>query len=437
MPEPGPPGRTRSRRIWAQETDLLSALFRTAFLLAFVSAPLYLRDFVAQQALASLPVRLILSLASLFTLIVFVVYARRGPLHWQRPISLAVDVALVSAALYVFGPRSSVALFQVYYLVVLQGAIWFRITGALAAAVAATLGHGLAQAGLAGGVVGLDLLAGNTVGLPFLFIVAVVSGYLVASRDREHQEADRLRREMLLARTLQDLMLPPEPPQLPRWAVGLRLEPALEVGGDLYVLEPVAGGKWVVCLGDICGRSVRGMLYLSLIVAHTRAAAREGLSARDIARRVNAEVYDTLAPETYAALFLGLLDPVTGQLSFVNCGHPPPLVLGRDGPPRLLHTGGMVIGAARGVDYREDTTVIAPGEALVASTDGVVGARNWAGDEFGEERVAQVVRRGWSENLTPEAIVASLIAATQDWSAHPGADDATCLLLQRLDETEA
>ena len=431
MAEPGLSGRAGPRRLWAQETDLLSALFRTAFLLAFVPAPLYLRDFVAQQAVASLPVRLILLLATLFTLIVFVVYARRGSLHWQRPLSLAVDVALISTALYVFGPRSSLALFQVYYLVVLQGAIWFRVGGALATAFAAALGYGLAQAGLTGGLAGFDPLAGNTVGLPFLFIVALVSGYLVASRDRERDEADRLRQEMLLARALQDLMLPPEAPRLPHWAVGLRLEPALEVGGDLYILEPLDDGTWVVCLGDICGRSVRGMLYLSLIVAHTRAAAHEGLSAPEIARRVNAQVYDTLAPETYAALFVGLLEPGTGKLSFVNCGHPPPLVLGRGGPPRLLQTGGMVIGATRAADYREETVVIAPGEALVACTDGVSGARNRVGEEFGEERIAEVARRGLREGREAEETVARLIAAARDWSAHPGSDDATCLVLQR------
>ena len=100
MAEPAA-GRTRA---WAQETDLLSALFRTAFLLAFVPAPLYLRNEQALHAVSTWPVRLIIVFAALFTVLVYVVYARQRSVRWQRPLSLTVDTALVSAALYTIGP---------------------------------------------------------------------------------------------------------------------------------------------------------------------------------------------------------------------------------------------------------------------------------------------------------------------------------------------
>jgi sigma-B regulation protein RsbU (phosphoserine phosphatase) len=257
----------------------------------------------------------------------------------------------------------------------------------------------------------------------------------VASRDREHQEASRLRQEMLLARTLQDIMLPPQPPRIRHWAVGLRLEPALEVGGDLYILERLSSGDWVVCLGDISGKSVYGLIYLSMIVAHTRAAVREGLSPEEVARQVNAQVYDMLAPETYAALFIGLLNPETGLLTFVNCGHPPPLVVSpKQGEVRLLPMGGIVIGATREVDYRQACVAIAPGEALVAYTDGLSEARNRQGVEFGEEHIGRIALAGLQEGRNAEELVGRLLLAARRWSATPGRDDATCLVLHRLPE---
>ena len=431
------PGAAGPVRAWAQETDLLSALFRTAFLLAFVPAPLYLRHADAVHAAAAhWAVRLIIVVAALFTITVYLTYARRRSLRWQRPLSLAVDTALISAALYTFGPTSAMGLFQVYYLIVLQGAVWFRVAGSLTAAVAAAIGYAVVQIAFTGGsFLTQTALATHSIGLPFLFIVAVVSGYLVASRDREHQEASRLRNEMLLARTLQDIMLPPQPPRIRGWAVGLRLEPALEVGGDLYILERLASGDWVVCLGDISGKSVYGLIYLSMVVAHTRAAAHEGLPPAQIARQVNAQVYEMLAPETYAALFIGLLNPETGVLTFVNCGHPPPLVVAPEqGEVRVLPTGGLVIGAVRDVVYRQETLTLAPGEALVGYTDGLSEPRSRQGEEFGEERIGRLALAALQEGRDAEELVGRLLLAARRWTATPGKDDATCLVLQRLGE---
>ena len=431
------PGSAAPVRAWAQETDLLSALFRTAFLLAFVPAPLYLRNNEALHAGASSwLVRAIIVVAALFTVVVYLTYARRRNLRWQRPISLLVDTALISAALYTFGPTSAMGLFQVYYLIVLQGAVWFRVSGAIMAAVAAAIGYSVVQIAFSGGsLLSQTTLGTHGVGLPFLFIVAVVSGYLVASRDREHQEASRLRNEMHLARALQDIMLPPQPPKISGWGVGLRLEPALEVGGDLYILERLASGDWVVCLGDISGKSVYGLIYLSMIVAHTRAAAREGLAPEWIARQVNAQVYDMLAPETYAALFIGLLNPETGVLTFVSCGHPPPLVVApATGEVRMLPMGGLVIGAVREVRYRQERVTLAPGEALVAYTDGLSEPRSRQGEEFGEERIGRIALAALEEGRDAEELVGRLLLAARRWAATPGKDDATCLVLQRLPE---
>jgi len=421
-------------RFLEQQTDLFSALLRLAFLVAFLGTTVLSSVPMRQEW----PVRVIIIIASLFTSVVFFCYFRRRPLHWQRWISLPLDIALVSGALYTAGDTYWGALFQVYYLIVLEGAIWAQVPGAITTALSAILGYILVLvATLPTGTDVVHFIVHEPTGLPFLGIpflitVAVVAGYLAQSREEEQEQIARIRNEMLLARTLQDVMLPPHPPTIPGWGVGLRLQPALEVGGDLYMLERLPTGNYLVCLGDMAGKSIYAMIYLALIVSHIRSAARDGLAPRAIAFQVNRQVYGMMAPETYAALFIGLLNPDTGVLTFVNCGHPPPLVLSVEhGRMATLGTGGIVIGAMREPDYVQQMRTIEPGEVLVAYTDGLSEARNQYGEEFQDTRLANAGLTALHQGAKPQEIVQRLLEAARRWAAHPRSDDATCLVLQR------
>jgi len=428
-------------RFLEQQTDLFSALLRLAFLVAFLGTTTFSPP--PAPVRQDWPVRLIVILASLYTTLVFVCYATRRSLRWQRAVSLPLDLALVSGALYATSQQYWGALFQVYYLIVLEGAIWFRVPGAVLTALGAIVGYAIVLFGcLYPSTAVSDFLIQDYTGLPFLgipflIIVAIVAGYLVQSREEEQRQTAHLRSEMLLARTLQDALLPPEPPEIPGWRVALRLAPAREVGGDLYLLERLADGRYLVCLGDIAGKSIYGLIYLSLMISHIRSAAREGLSPEAIASEVNRRVFDTLAPETYAAVFIGLLEPETGALSFVNCGHPPPLLLsplrGRLG---ALSSGGIVIGAARAPQYVPRTVTVGEGEVLIAYTDGLSEARNAYGEEFQETRIANTALAALQDGSKPEEIAKRLLDAARRWSAQPGHDDATCLVLQRLAAAE-
>ncbi len=428
-------------RFLEQQTDLFSALLRLAFLVAFLGTTVFspAPAPVRQDWL----IRLIVILACLYTTVVFLSYGGRRPLHWQRAVSLPLDLALISGALYSTNQQYWGALFQVYYLIVLEGAIWFRVPGAVLTALGAIIGYAVVLLAslyptttisefLIQDYTGLPFL-----GIPFLIIVAIVAGYLVQSREEEQRQAAHMRSEMLLARTLQDAMLPPQPPEIPGWRVALRLAPAREVGGDLYLLERLADGRYLVCLGDIAGKSIYGLIYLSLMISQIRSAAREGLSPEAIASEVNRRVFDTLAPETYAALFIGLLDPATGGLSFVNCGHPPPLLLSPErGCLGTLASGGIVIGATRAPEYAPRAVTIGEGELLIAYTDGLSEARNAHGEEFQETRIANTALAAVKDGGKAEEVAKRLLDAARGWSADPGHDDATCLVLQRLAATE-
>ena len=413
-----------------QWTDLFANLFRLAFISAFLSA-LYLLDFVWLQTWL---VQVIIILAALFTVVSLLLLFLNRDIRRLRFPSVVLDLVLVSAAVYTTAKQMPAYLAQMYYLIVLEAAHWDRARGALVTALGAALCYGVVQMALADSLVDVQPLARETAGIiPFLMIVALVAGYLEESRQRESRELTRMRNEMSIFRTLQDMLLPPSHPDIRRWLVALHLETARKVGGDLYILEALADGRYLVCLGDVSGKSLQGLIYLYLILSHTRVAAREGHSPRAIAKQVNAHVYDTLPPETYASLLIGLLDPGTGVIDFANCGHLPPLIASRaTGEVRPLKLRGTVIGAARDPQCDEVALQLRVGEMLVMYTDGVSEARNQQREEFGEERVAQAVRVGLSEGLSPDRLASRLLATAEAWAAHPRADDATCLVLEWL-----
>lgn len=371
-----------------------------------------------------------------FTLAMFLAFLRGRALPLQRPLALCIDLLLVTMAMHsVTGDGA--ALFQVYYLIVLVGAIWFQLGGAITVALAAITLYVTVPQLLDPRtpwpslyVIMADL---GLLGAPFLLLIAVIAGYLVRTFNREQQAVAQFEQELRLARMVQDGLLPASLPAVPGYQVALQFQPARSVGGDLYNLERLPGGRYLLCLGDMPGKSVYGLVHLSLIHSHTRAAAADGLHPAEIANTVNEDVYNALQPDSYAALFIGLLDADNNTITFANCGHPPPILLTETDwdNPIELSTGGIVIGADHEANYQESQLSIDPGDLLICYTDGVSEARNAKGQEFGLEGVKQTARALAQQQSSVKEIAEAIIRAAMDFSAVPQSDDATVIVFRR------
>ncbi len=403
-------------------------LFRTAFIIAFVvygtQSPFSLEFRALVWAL--------LLIATVFTVALFLAFGSGRSLPYQRYFALSVDLMLVTAALLTTDPEQGQALFPVYYIIVLIGAIWFQLAGAILTAVCAIGLFMLIQY-----LSNPDMLLSEAAfrvldhGGLFLFLIAVIGGFLVRALDRQYRASAQFVQELQLARTVQDTILPRSLPDVPGWELAFRFEPARWVGGDLYEVAELPDGQYLICLGDMPGKSVYGLVHLSLIYSHVRGAASAGLPPAAIANRVNQAVYDVLQPYSYAPLFIGMLTPATGVISFVSCGHPPPLLLGSDGSLELLTTNGIVIGGLRDPDYQQQQHAVQPGDIVICYTDGVSGVRDHAGEEFGEERIVQTARAVQAEGGSLEDICQGIIEQSQRFAADSHGDDATLLLLRR------
>jgi serine phosphatase RsbU (regulator of sigma subunit) len=414
----------------SEESDVIVALIRTAFIIAFFCTR-YLAG-VADHMPRFMDG--VLLLAAVFNLQVFQSHLRGRATHRQRPVALALDLVLITAAVATFSRterfvETSRDLSGLYYLVVITAAIWFKRSGAIISALVAIALASVTPWVFGGEPLSRGIMLG-TARAPLLLLVALVAGYLVRARDAEREAAVELQQEMRLARVLQSRMLPQRLPHPPGYDVGIIFQSARLVGGDFYDARLLDERRMLIVLADMAGKSVYGLVHLSLVHSHLQAAADAGLAPAAIAADVNRDTFAALQPESYAAMFVGVLDLQEHTLRFVNCGHVPPLLVpaapGR--PAEALSSGGMVIGAARQPHYAEREVQLRPGDALVCYSDGISEARNHAREEFGDERVAEAARSVLDGSA--QDIADGVLAQAREF-APVERDDVTVLVVKR------
>ncbi|HEX3512992.1 MAG TPA: PP2C family protein-serine/threonine phosphatase [Trebonia sp.] len=225
-------------------------------------------------------------------------------------------------------------------------------------------------------------------------------------------------RDMEIAREIQVGFLPVELPQPPGWELTASFQPARKVSGDFYDAFTVANGRRVAfVVADVCDKGVGAALFMALIRSLLRHTAEfsglQSLAAEQImassgsgrpavpvvgvtpmmnaVRSTNAYLTRNHAAQGYfATLFFGVLDPMTGRVAYINCGHNPPMLLSSDGLSQLqLEHTGPAVGVVPDCVFALGYTRLAPGDTLLVYTDGVTEARSPTGEFFGEERLLQ------------------------------------------------
>jgi PAS domain S-box-containing protein len=237
-------------------------------------------------------------------------------------------------------------------------------------------------------------------------------------------------REHRIAETLQRSLLPQTLPSLPGVALGARYLPAAseaEVGGDWYDAIALSGGRALLVLGDVSGKGLAAASTLGALRNAIRAYALEGHGPAEIAERLNEFVLADPGREHMATLVLAMFDPVGGDLTWVNAGHPSPLILSADGSAELLEGGRSVpLGVLPFPGYAVETTTIEPGGALVLYTDGLIERRG----EHLDDGMALLLRTAAHGPLDPDALCDRLLAAAAPSGAT--SDDIALLALSHV-----
>ncbi|MDX6678351.1 MAG: hypothetical protein QOE31_2403 [Solirubrobacteraceae bacterium] len=293
----------------------------------------------------------------------------------------------------------------------------------------------------------LDASISSILALPLLSagdVIGVIEIGVTAPRRLSFDDVDLLRlaadrvalaidharafgREHRIAETLQRSLLPQALPTVPGVALAARYLPAAaesEVGGDWYDAIALPGGRILLVMGDVSGKGLAAASTLGALRNAIRAYALEGHEPAEIAERVNRFVLADPALDHMATLVLAVFDPVGGQLSWVNAGHPPPLTLDAAGAPAFLEGARSVpLGVLPFPGYAQDAVVIASGGAVVLYTDGLI-ERRGEHLETGMALLAGVASAG---ALDPDALCDRLLAAAVPGGAT--SDDVALLVL--------
>lgn len=208
------------------------------------------------------------------------------------------------------------------------------------------------------------------------------------------QTTERAQQQMEIAARIQQTLLPKDAPHLPGISLAGACIPTTKVGGDYYDYLIDREGHLALIIADASGHSIGSALMIAMarsILRHEFSRARPLDRILTNINRVMLE--DLVKSEMFISLFCARYQPGTRRLSFVNAGHNPPLLQrGAGHPPIKLDSDtGLIIGMLDDVAYREQTITLEPGDILLLYTDGIIEARNPAGQQFGETRLKNLL----------------------------------------------
>jgi sigma-B regulation protein RsbU (phosphoserine phosphatase) len=249
---------------------------------------------------------------------------------------------------------------------------------------------------------------------------------------QETTARERFESELNIARDIQLglLPLPLEPAVLERADLHAVMQPAKQVGGDLYDYFLLPNGKLCLAIGDVSDKGVPAALFMAVTRTLIRATAEDEIDPAAIMARVNNSLAENNPNLMFVTLLLGVLDLDTGELQWANAGHPPPLVIGPDGAVRTLGgRSGPACGVQENLAYRGLSAWLDYGETLIGYTDGVTDAANARGDHYGLDRMVHTLARpGARAAQLTERLLEDIHAYAKDVEQ---SDDITLIVIRR------
>ncbi|HEX8336583.1 MAG TPA: SpoIIE family protein phosphatase [Pyrinomonadaceae bacterium] len=279
---------------------------------------------------------------------------------------------------------------------------------------------------------------------------------------------ERLKREVEIAHEVQAQLFPRSTPALRSATIAGECRAALGVAGDYYDYVEVTPGLVALTLGDVSGKGLSASLVMSNLQATLRAqvsiiaerlrvaeqmtvpaqpAAGDGVGAQGfempcgvteadngclvsrMAERINEQLCRSTDADRFATLFLALYDDAARSLRYTNAGHNAPLLVRADGTVERLWAGGTVLGAFDGLGFEEGQTALGEGDLLVIFSDGISEAQNATGEEYGEQRLADLAAARRDE--TVENIRRDIFDEIDRWTGQADrGDDQTLVILK-------
>ena len=232
------------------------------------------------------------------------------------------------------------------------------------------------------------------------------------------------------ARSIQGLMLPAEALCTGQVTIAHEFQPAAEVGGDFLDYFSLADESVGLYLGDVCGKGLPAALYAALAVGTLRGVHKTGQSPANVLNTLNRRLTIRGIPRRYTTMQYAVFNPESGVMQIASAGISGPLHL-FPGGCRILELSGLPPGMFADASYETITLQLAPGDAMVFFTDGIIEAMNTADDPFGTERLRELCRG--QAVATPRELLERIFATVREFArGRAQHDDRAATLFQYL-----
>jgi len=263
-------------------------------------------------------------------------------------------------------------------------------------------------------------------------------GNIIASRllnytlIQERQEKKVYDAELKRASEIQQKLLKTENPEISGYKVSAFQVPCRAVGGDLYDIAKLPDGRTVLIVADVSGKGMGAALLMANILASFRILYNVSeFSLTEVVNLVSEQLFNCSAPADFATLFVGVLDSKENEMTYINAGHNPPLLVRADGQREYLQASGTMIGAFNINTWSEAKTNMNFGDLLFIFSDGVTEAER-DNEQYSEERMETTVCR--EAGKEPAELVRSLMDDIEDFLQDaPRTDDITMLAVKRTE----
>jgi len=244
----------------------------------------------------------------------------------------------------------------------------------------------------------------------------------------ERREAERrAAHELEIARQVQARLFPQRLPELESLEYAGACVQTYQVGGDYYDFLDLGQARLSLVLADIAGKGIAAALLMANLQANLRSqCATAAEHPEQLLRSVNRQFYENTADNAYATLFYSEFDDRTCRLRYANCGHLPGLVVRSDGTVNRLSSTATVLGLFPEWPCRTEELQLRAGDLLAIYTDGITEALNEGDEEFGEDRLLDVMRR--ARDLSPTNIVTTVFDEVRRFTGDQQRDDVTLIV---------
>lgn len=263
----------------------------------------------------------------------------------------------------------------------------------------------------------------------------------VQSLVKERVQKERLERELEIAKEVQEQLFPKRAPKMNKMELSGLCLPARIVSGDYYDFLHFNDNQLGLALGDICGKGISA----ALLMANLQATLRSNVMARDaragaeaaaadgnvagVVKTLNRQIYDYTSANKFASFFYAVYDDRASTLTYCNAGHNAPVFFHGDDIRRLT-TGGTVVGVFPDADFEQETIQLREGDLFLAYTDGIVECVNEYGEEFGEQRLIELVQSKC--DLPADMLQKAIVDEVLGWSFEEERDDDMTLIVARF-----